>query len=84
MIDFARILRDAGLSVMTTPGWERRAVRGEFAPRGVLIHHTGARSSAANPAPSVQLCVEGRQDLQGPLYQRRRRRAGAGPGRTTE
>ncbi|MFI0465330.1 N-acetylmuramoyl-L-alanine amidase [Saccharopolyspora sp. 5N102] len=66
-MDLARILRDAGLSVVTTPGWEQRGVRGAFAPVGVLNHHTAGHASAARPAPSVQLCVEGRPDLDGPL-----------------
>ncbi|GAA4852347.1 peptidoglycan recognition protein family protein [Saccharopolyspora rosea] len=67
MIDFARILRAAGITVVTTPGWEQRGVRGAFAPVGVLNHHTATRSSAARPAPTVNVCVEGRPDLSGPL-----------------
>lgn len=67
-LDLARILRGAGLAVTATPGWSQRGVRGTPpAPLGVLNHHTATRSSDRDPAPSVQLTINGRSDLDGPL-----------------
>ncbi|MBE9374626.1 N-acetylmuramoyl-L-alanine amidase [Saccharopolyspora sp. HNM0983] len=63
------VLRDAQLAVHETPGWrERSATSGALPePVGVLVHHTATRSSPDDPAPSVQLCIDGRADLAGPL-----------------
>lgn len=63
------VLREAGLTVVETSGWqERSADSGELPqPVGVLEHHTAAWSSEEDPAPSEQLCIEGRSDLDGPL-----------------
>lgn len=63
------VLREAQLAVHETPGWrERSAGSGDLPdPVGVLIHHTATWSSPDNPAPSVQLCIDGRDDLAGPL-----------------
>jgi hypothetical protein len=65
----ADVLRAGGLTVVETPGWrERTAPDGPLPePVGVLEHHTATRASYENPAPSVQLCIDGRPDLQGPL-----------------
>lgn len=66
----ARQLRNIGLSVIETPGWESRGrplSTGEFQPYGVLIHHTGARSSGTNPAPSKNYVISGSSKLPGPL-----------------
>ena len=58
------VLRDAGLQVVEVPGWESRG--GNFAPKGVMIHHT-----ATGPSWSTDrltgLLVKGRVDLRGPL-----------------
>lgn len=63
------VLREAGLTVVETSGWqERSADSGELPqPVGVLEHHTASWSSEEDPAPSEQLCIEGRSDLAGPL-----------------
>ena len=66
----ADVLRNAGCQVKTYKGWRNRSrpeTSGGFAPRGLLIHHTGTRTSLANPAPTVGLCIRGRSDLPGPL-----------------
>lgn len=63
------VLRGAGLAVQETPGWqERTADSGPLPePVGVLEHHTAAVASYENPAPSLQLTIDGRTDLAGPL-----------------
>ncbi|WP_338601589.1 N-acetylmuramoyl-L-alanine amidase [Saccharopolyspora sp. SCSIO 74807] len=67
-LDLVGVLRSAGLVVTATPGWAQRGVRGTPpAPVGVLNHHTASSSSERNPAPSVQLTIKGRSDLDGPL-----------------
>lgn len=66
------VLRAAGLAVDPVGGWEgagRPSSTGAFDPFGVLIHHTGATSSSARPAPSLNTCIYGRDDLPGPLCQ---------------
>ena len=42
---------------------------GRFDPNGLLIHHTGSKSSASNPHPSLGTVTNGRSDLRGPLCQ---------------
>lgn len=60
--------------VMPMPGWSERTRPGTFRPSAVQMHWTAARSSAARPAPSTQICMHGldRPDLgyflPGPLY----------------
>lgn len=63
------VLRDAGLTVVETSGWQERSADSGELPRpvGVLEHHTATWSSEDDPAPSVQLCIDGRPDLDGPL-----------------
>ena len=63
------VLRDAGLTVVETSGWQERSADSGEPPRpvGVLEHHTATWASEDDPAPSVQLCVDGRPDLDGPL-----------------
>ncbi|MEO3927708.1 N-acetylmuramoyl-L-alanine amidase [Micromonosporaceae bacterium B7E4] len=63
----ADVLRQAGVAVVEEGNWQARGVSGAFAPIGVLWHHTAATSSAGNPAPALGICINGRQDLQGPL-----------------
>lgn len=62
-------LRGAGLTVVETPGWqERTATSGpQPEPVGVLEHHTATPASYDDPAPSLQLVIDGRPDLAGPL-----------------
>lgn len=62
-------LRDSGLIVAETTGWRQRTATSgpQPAPIGVLEHHTAYTASYDDPAPSLQLCIEGREDLAGPL-----------------
>ncbi|HEX6684546.1 MAG TPA: N-acetylmuramoyl-L-alanine amidase, partial [Candidatus Limnocylindrales bacterium] len=63
----ADVLRAAGVPVVEVGGWQTRMRSGSFEPFGVLWHHTAATSSASNPAPALNVCVNGRSDLAGPL-----------------
>lgn len=66
------ILRARGLKVVETEGWSTRGYAGQDlqACRGVLWHHT-ATASARNPAagnmPTLNVLINGRADLPGPL-----------------
>lgn len=62
-----RLRADGGLKVVEHSGWRTRARPGSFNPGGVLLHHTGATASNANPAPSLRTVINGRSDLPGPL-----------------
>lgn len=67
LLDLPAALERWGLTVVPVTGWEDRRRPGPFAPAAVLIHHTaGARGK---DAPSLQLCIDGRQGLAGPLCQ---------------
>jgi hypothetical protein len=63
----ARVLLDAGLKVAEQPGWQNRG-RGEVGPiKGVICHHTaGPRNGNM---PSLNVIINGRSDLPGPLSQ---------------
>ncbi len=63
----ADVLRGAGVDVVEEGAWTSRSTGSSFAPIGVLWHHTAAPSSAANPAPALNVCINGRPDLTGPL-----------------
>lgn len=65
-MDIATILRSGGLRVVETSGWKTRVRPGEFAPVGVMNHHTASRKGSGN-APSLGTVVNGRPDLHGPL-----------------
>jgi hypothetical protein len=66
----ADVLRAEGCRVSETAGWKSRGRPGSYAPFGVLNHHTAtASASASNPAPTLNLCINGRSDLPGPLCQ---------------
>ncbi len=66
LLQLADVLERAGLTVNRVNGWEQRG-SDYFAPLGVMIHHTGARSRTA--APSLGVVLYGRPDLPGPLSQ---------------
>jgi hypothetical protein len=57
-------LRAAGLAVVEIDGWRERG-SSSFNPRGGVDHHT-AGSNNGN-APSLNVCIYGREDLPGPL-----------------
>ncbi|GAB3081571.1 golvesin C-terminal-like domain-containing protein [Micromonospora schwarzwaldensis] len=63
------VLRAAGVQVVVEGDWLNRARPGSFDPIGVLWHHTAATSSATNPHPALNICINGRPDLAGPLCQ---------------
>lgn len=57
-------LRKWGLTVVETNGWQTRGSE-TFNPRGSVDHHTaGPRKGNA---PSLNICINGRPDLPGPL-----------------
>lgn len=62
----AAALRAGGCNVVELAGWKDRGRPGGFGPvKGVLCHHT-AGSKKGN-APTLNLIVNGRPDLPGPL-----------------
>ncbi|MET8310127.1 N-acetylmuramoyl-L-alanine amidase [Micromonospora sp. NPDC005173] len=63
------VLRAAGVQVVVEGDWLNRMRPGSFDPIGVLWHHTAATSSASNPHPALNICINGRSDLAGPLCQ---------------
>ena len=63
----AKALRDAGLVVHESSGWTTRTRPGDFAPRGVLLHHTAAFATTSDPHPSLDGLVDGRSGHVGPL-----------------
>ncbi|HIW61602.1 MAG TPA: N-acetylmuramoyl-L-alanine amidase [Candidatus Stackebrandtia excrementipullorum] len=66
----ADVLRGAGIEVVEQGDWHNRYHAGAFEPFGVLWHHTaGAPSSPSNPHPSLDVVINGRPDLPGPLAQ---------------
>jgi N-acetylmuramoyl-L-alanine amidase len=65
----ADVLRSAGVQVVEEGNWQGRMRPGSFDPIGVLWHHTAATSSASNPHPALNICINGRPDLAGPLCQ---------------
>lgn len=58
-------LRRRGLKVEVVPGWETRSA-GSFNPKGAVAHWT-ASPRAATGRPSLNVVVNGRPDLDGPL-----------------
>ncbi|MFC0508314.1 N-acetylmuramoyl-L-alanine amidase [Micromonospora costi] len=63
------VLRAAGVQVVVEGDWLNRMRPGDFNPIGVLWHHTASTSSATNPHPALNICINGRPDLAGPLCQ---------------
>ncbi|MDR7276383.1 peptidoglycan recognition protein family protein [Catenuloplanes atrovinosus] len=55
----ADVLRAEGLTVIEEGDWRARGAGGEFAPIGVLWHHTASVSGAADPAPALRAVVDG-------------------------
>jgi N-acetylmuramoyl-L-alanine amidase-like protein len=68
LVWLADVLRAAGLTVVETDGWKTRTAPGtQPQPVGVLEHHTATPTSYARSSPTVQMCIDGRPDLEGPL-----------------
>jgi hypothetical protein len=62
------VLRDAGLVVRVTPGWETRGYEFNREIFGTVGHHTASNRNGGNN-PSLFTCIHGRPDLRGPLSQ---------------
>ena len=62
-------LRAAGLDVLEVDGWQTRDRPGLFTPTGVLWHHTATTRRPPHDMPSLDVCIDGRSDLPGPLCQ---------------
>jgi hypothetical protein len=62
--DIATALKAGGLLVAEHPGWLTRG-SSDFDPYGVMCHHTAG--PAQGDAPSLNVCINGRSDLPGPL-----------------
>lgn len=61
------VLETAGLKVAETPGWRTRG-RGPMGNvRGVMCHHTA--TAAPGNMPTLNMLINGRADLSGPLAQ---------------
>lgn len=60
-----QVLGNAGLTVVTQPGWETRGHGDMGVPQGILCHHTAG--PATGEAPSLGTVENGRPDLSGPL-----------------
>lgn len=56
-------LREHGVRVVEVAGWQTRG-SDTFNPRGVVAHHT---AGGAGEAPSLNICINGRSGLPGPL-----------------
>lgn len=63
------VLKEAGVEYVEEGDWLNRSSGADFEPIGVLWHHTAATSSAENPHPALDICINGRPDLSGPLCQ---------------
>lgn len=60
----ADALRSEGCRVNEVAGWQERGSVA-FDPRGLVVHHTASRRG--RNAPSLDVCIDGRPDLPGPL-----------------
>jgi hypothetical protein len=70
-----QVLKDSGLKVALTDGWENRGQCDVENIVGVICHHTATPGKKAN-MPTLNTLIQGRSDLSGPLAQ-----LGLGPGR---
>lgn len=62
----ASAFRKNGLQVRAVKGWRTRGRPFDFAPRGVIFHHTASNANGGN-APALGICVSGKSDVPGPL-----------------
>jgi len=60
-----QVLKDAGLKVIEVPGWQNRGHGDEGAVLGVLCHHTCG--PLHGDLPDLNVLIDGRPDLGGPL-----------------
>lgn len=61
------VMEAAGLKVAEVPGWRTRGRAEMGVVRGVMCHHTATR--AGGNMPSLNILINGRSDLPGPLAQ---------------
>jgi len=62
------VLKDSGLKVALTDGWENRGHGDVNNIVGVICHHTATPGKKAN-MPTLNTLIQGRPDLSGPLAQ---------------
>jgi len=62
-----QVLKNAGLKVATTDGWEDRSHGDVGQIAGVICHHTAGPKNGN--MPSLNTLIIGRTDLSGPLAQ---------------
>ncbi len=62
-------LEARGYKVTYVEGWQARGRPGSFEPGGLVLHHTATSRSRPGDYPSLDLIVNGRPDLSGPLSQ---------------
>lgn len=62
-----QVLRGAGLKVEEVTGWQSRGRAEMGAVKGIICHHTAGPKTGN--APSLNIVVNGRSDLPGPLSQ---------------
>jgi len=63
-----QVLKDSGLKVAVTNGWENRGHGDVGNIVGVLCHHTATPGRTGN-MPTLNMLIQGRPDLSGPLAQ---------------
>lgn len=67
LLTLADALRDAGVEVVEVQGWKTRGYDFPVKPRVVVGHHTA--SAPGSKIPSLNILINGRSDLPGPLCQ---------------
>ena len=60
-------IREYGVTVVEHDGWQTRGSE-TFNPQGVVCHHTASNANSGD-ASSLNMCINGRSDLPGPLAQ---------------
>jgi peptidoglycan hydrolase-like protein with peptidoglycan-binding domain len=63
------VLRNAGLKVAEVPGWADRGHGDVGSVAGVVCHHTGTPGALDKNMPTLDVLINGRSDLSGPLSQ---------------
>lgn len=63
------VLTNAGLKVKESDGWETRGHGDMGKVVGVLCHHTGTPGKNSGNMPTLNILINGRSDLAGPLSQ---------------
>jgi hypothetical protein len=62
----ADVLADAGLKVKPYTGWETRGID-DFAPRGVMLHHTVTKPTTSDAVVDRLLAITGSSKVKAPL-----------------